>query len=220
MGGGGHPEEAVAYLRRVAATPAQIPDEDLVGAGAVLHVASPSAALVTELCAELKHLMGSEVTLRVLRGVVGPTQYTGNLMHEFAYAQQMAQQPGAVAPHAFLLPLSKTDAWWSMDWMERHTYFLPRYDGSGRRVHEGHALAAAEGVPHLMRRTYKAERVPAPAGEYDFLTYFECSDAGVPVFHRVCAALRDPDRNPEWCFVREGPKWHGRRVRDWEELFG
>ena len=34
----------------------------------------------------------------------------------------------------------------------------------------------------------------------------------MPVFHQVCAALRDVERNPEWQFVREGPTWHGRRV--------
>ena len=65
-----------------------------------------------------------------------------------------------------------------------------------------------------MRRTYKNPTEPAPEGAYDFVTYFECADADVPTFHAVCAALRDVARNPEWRFVREGPTWHGRRVRD------
>jgi hypothetical protein len=63
-----------------------------------------------------------------------------------------------------------------------------------------------------MRRTYKHITVPAPAGEYDFLNYFECADDRVPMFHEVCAALRDVARNPEWQFMREGPTWRGRRV--------
>ena len=70
-----------------------------------------------------------------------------------------------------------------------------------------------------MRRTYKNLTEPAPAGEYDFINYFECADAGVPVFHEVCGALRDVARNPEWRFVREGPTWHGRRVASWADLF-
>jgi hypothetical protein len=115
--------------------------------------------------------------------------------------------------------MSKTAAWWAKDWMERHTYFLPRYHDDGRMTAEGHALAAAAGIPCLLRRTYKAESEPAPAGSYDFLTYFECGDADVPTFHRVCASLRDAARNPEWRFVREGPTWHGRRVAAWEDLF-
>jgi hypothetical protein len=83
---------------------------------------------------------------------------------------------------------------------------------------EGHALAAAAGIACLMRRTYDHETHPAPASTYEFLTYFECADADVLIFHEVCAALRDPKCNPEWEFVREGPCWHGRRVATWAEL--
>jgi hypothetical protein len=114
--------------------------------------------------------------------------------------------------------MSKTAAWWAKDWMERHTYFLPRYE-DGRMVNEGHALASAAGIACLMRRTYKHETEPAPPGRYDFVTYFECADADVPTFHEVCASLRDVAKNPEWAFVREGPIWHGRRVATWGELF-
>ena len=94
--------------------------------------------------------------------------------------------------------------------MERHTYFLPRYDDGGRIANEGHALATEAGIPHLLRRTYRHPASPAGDGDYDFLTYFECDDAHVATFHQVCAALRDLKRNPEWRFVREGPTW-----QDW-----
>ena len=103
--------------------------------------------------------------------------------------------------------------------MERHTYFLPRYDEEGRMTSQGHALAAEAGIACLLRRTYRAATEPAPEGAYDFVNYFECADADVPTFHAVCAALRDPTRNPEWRFVREGPTWHGRRVPTWPDLF-
>jgi hypothetical protein len=53
----------------------------------------------------------------------------------------------------------------------------------------------------------------------DFITYFECADADVPVFHDVRDALRDVTRNPEWAFVREGPTRHGRRTATWAGLF-
>jgi hypothetical protein len=115
--------------------------------------------------------------------------------------------------------MSKTPAWWSKGWMERHTYFLPRYDDAGRVVSQGHALAAAAGISCLMRRTYRNPTEPAPASAYDFINYCECADADVPTFHQVCDALRDVTRNPEWKFVREGPTWHGRRVATWAELF-
>jgi hypothetical protein len=214
--GAGHPPSAVAFLRRVGATPGAIADDELLRAESIIHVAAPTAAPVAEFCAEATRLLASVLKPRVLQGVVRPKDYTSAAMNQFAYAHQVVQQPGAVAPNAFLLPMSKTQAWWAKDWMERHTYFLPRYE-HGKMVSEGHALAAAAGVPVMMRRTYDAERSPAPAGAYDFITYFECADAAVPTFHAVCAALRDVKKNPEWEFVREGPCWQGRRVATWEE---
>ena len=216
--GAGHPPSAVAFLRRVGATPGAITDDALLRAEAIVHVAAATAAPVAEFCAEATRLLAPALEPRVLQGVVRPKDYTSAAMHQFAYAHAVPQQPGRVAPNAFLLPMSKTAAWWSKDWMERHTYFLPRYE-HGKMVSEGHALASAAGVPCLMRRTYKHATAPAPAGAYDFVTYFECADADVPTFHAVCAALRDVTRNPEWEFVREGPCWQGRRVATWAELF-
>jgi hypothetical protein len=217
--GADHPREAIAYLRRIEATPAAIADDELLRAAAIVHVAAPAPGPVDELCAELTRLLGPEAAPRVVGGVVRPMTYTGNAMFNFAYAHRVLQQPGSAAPHGFLVPMSKTAAWWRKDWMERHTYFLPRYDDAGRMTHQGHALASAAGIASLMRRTYKHPAEPAPAGAYDFVTYFECTDDAVPTFHEVCAALRDVARNPEWAFVREGPTWHGRRVAAWEELF-
>jgi hypothetical protein len=215
---GGDPEASIAYLRRATVTPGDIQDTELSGADAVVHVAAPSPEPVDELCAELVRLLGPEVKPRVLRGAVRQPTFTGYAMFEFAYAHRVLQQPGAVMPNSFLVPLSKTADWWCKDWMERHTYFLPRYDDDGQMLHEGHALAAAAGIPCLLRRTYWPATEPRPDGQYDFVSYFECADADVPTFHAVCAALRDTERNPEWRFVREGPTWQGRRVATWEEL--
>jgi len=216
---GGDPPASVAFLRRVSAAPGARDDAGLLDADAVVHVAAPAAAPVTAFCAELTRLLGPVDPLRVLGGGVRPMSYTGNAMHNFAYAHRVLQQPGRSMPNAFLIPMSKTAAWWTKDWMERHTYFLPRYDAAGHMLSEGHALAAAAGVPCLLRRTYKHVSEPAPADAYDFVTYFECSDADLPTFHAVCAALRDVAKNPEWAFVHEGPTWRGRRVATWGELF-
>lgn len=210
----GHPRAAIGFVRRAAATPGEIVDDALLDADAVVHVAAPVAEPVDALCRELARRFEPLGAAHVLRGVVRPPSYTGGAMFAYAYARQRAQTAGDLMPSAFLLPLAKTRAWWDKDWMERHTYFLPRHDLDGRRTHEGHALAAEAGIAALMRRTYRAV-----AGPYDFLTYFECADADVPTFHAVCGALRDVERNPEWRFVREGPMWHGRRVATWRELF-
>jgi hypothetical protein len=216
--GEGHPPEAIAFLRRVDAPPGARADDELLATDVIIHVAAPTAAPVDEFCAEAARLL-APLKPRVLGGVVRPMVYTGNAMHNFAYAHRVVQQPGPVMPNAFLVPMSKTAAWWAKDWMERHTYFLPRYDDEGRMLNQGHALASAAGIACLLRRTYKHAVEPAPEDAYDFLTYFECADADVPTFDAVCAALRDVARNPEWQFVREGPTWHGRRVATWPELF-
>ncbi len=216
---GGHPAEAIAFLRRLDATPADVADDELLRADAVVHVAAASAGPVLEFCDGLARLLGPSIQPHVLGGVVRPARYTGNAMHDFAYARQVVQRSGKLMPHAFLVPTSKTAAWWEKGWMERHTYFLPRYDDAGRMLSEGHALAAEAGIACLMRRTYRNAAEPAPEGSYDFVSCFECTDADVPTFHAVLAALRDVARNPEWRFVREGPTWHGRRIATWAELF-
>jgi hypothetical protein len=206
----------IAFLRRTDVSSGTMTDNHLADATAIVHVSSEEAAPLVGFRDELDRVAGRT---HALAGVVRPLRYTGREMHNFAYAHRVLQQPGAVMPAAFLLPLSKVAAWWKKDWMERQTYFLPRYDTSGRMINQGHALAAAAGIPCLMRRTYWNPREPAPQGEYDFINYFECADEDVPTFHGVCAALRDTKRNPEWTFVREGPTWHGRRVPTWDDLF-
>ena len=217
--GHGPERESFALLRRRAATPGDIADDGVLQADWIVHVVSRRADPVAELCGEAAKALSPAARVRVLGGVVQPRNYTSAAMNNWAYARQVVQQPGGVMPNAFLVPMSKTAEWWRKDWMERHTYFLPRYDDDGRMVNEGHALATEAGIPHLLRRTYRHPASPAGDGDYDFLTYFECDDAHVATFHQVCAALRDLKRNPEWRFVREGPTWHGRRAPSWEALF-
>jgi hypothetical protein len=213
------PSASIGYLRRISATPADMLDERLLSADAIVHVSASTPEPVTRFVAELARLLPEDLSPYVLAGVVRPMTYTSTAMFNFAYAHRVLPQPGATMPNAFLLPIRKSEQWWAKDWMARHTYFLPRYDRQGRMLAEGHALAAAGGIDCLLRRTYKNSREPAPEGEYDFLTYFECADADVPSFHAVCTALRDVERNPEWEYVAEGPLWHGRRVASWAELW-
>jgi len=212
--------ESVAFLRRQGAAAGAIADDDVLHADGVIHAVSRRAGVVEALCDEASKLLAPAARVRVLAGVIGTKNYTGAAMNNWAYARAVVQHPGSLMPNAFLAPQSKTADWWRKGWMERHTYFLPRYDDHGRMTSDGHALAAADGIACLLRRTYRHPVEPAPDGQYDFITYFECGDADVATFHKVCAALRDVARNPEWRFVREGPTWHGRRVASAPELFG
>lgn len=82
--GEGHPADAIAFLRRIDATPAHIADDELLRADALVHVASATAATVAQFCSGLADLLLPGMARYVLRGVVRPTNFTGNAMHEFA----------------------------------------------------------------------------------------------------------------------------------------
>jgi len=210
---------SIAYLRRTEVIPAGLSDEGISRADAMIHVAANAPEPVAAFCSSMHDLLSSAVQVHVLGGVVVPMYYTSRAMAEFAYAHRVLPRPASEMPNAFVVPLRKSTAWWAKGWMERHTYFLPRFDDDGHMLNQGHALAAEAGIPCLLRRTYRYPTEPAPEGAYDFVSYFECADADVGTFYEVCAALRDTARNPEWAYVQEGPTWHGRRVATWGELF-
>jgi hypothetical protein len=121
-----------------------------------VHVAATFPEPATKFRSGLARLLGPAVTQRVLTGVVRPPGYTSRAMFNDSFAGQVLQQPAAVMPNAFLVPVTKTAGWWQKDWMERHTYFLPRYDDAGNMRSQGHTLVAAPGIPCLLRRTYKS----------------------------------------------------------------
>jgi hypothetical protein len=225
---GSDPMPSVAYLARVGVTRVRadngdaddVNDDGLVSANVVTHVAARDEQFVRRYEGSLLSALPGGVSVRTLTGHWLPLEYTGRAMHNFAYGHRVLQQPGDVAPNCFLLPMSKSPEWWAKPWMERHTYLLPRYDDRGEMMAEGHALSAAGGIDHLLRRTYRQRSGAAPPGHYDFLTYFECADDAVAHFHATLAALRDTRRNPEWAYVREGHLWHGRRHPSAEACLG
>jgi hypothetical protein len=151
-------------------------------------------------------------TVETLAGVQRPRSYTSYAMSQFAYAPALAPQPGVVCPMGVVTPQNKTAAWWAMDWMQRESFFLPRYDAQARLITKGHALAAAAGIPYIVRRNVHAPEHYGREGNYDFVPYFEFAEQHAAIFRAVMAALRDTAQNPEWAYVREGPEWWGRRV--------
>lgn len=143
------PRAAIAFLRRLDGRAGDIADDDVLQADGVIHVAAATRDPVAEFCDEVTRLLAPALKPRILGGVVRPLAYTGAAMNNFAYAHRVLQRPGHAMPHAFLLPMSKTAAWWAKDWMERHTYFLPRYDDAGRMTAEGRDRTCARGRVRL-----------------------------------------------------------------------
>lgn len=170
---------------------------------------------------ELRGLIESRGgAVETLAGVQRPRSYTSYAMTQFAYEHALPPGPGAEYPLAAVTPMNKTDAWWAMDWMHRESFFLPRYDEKENLVAKGHAWVCEVGIPCITRRLVHAPDGYGREGCYDFMGYFEFAEKDAPAFDAVMAGLRDVKENPEWAYVREGPEWWGRRVKNAAALWG
>ena len=197
-----------------------IADPRMVQANALIRLEAGTVEPLSAYADALRPLIearGGVVT--VLRGIVKPRSYTSYAMTQYAYAHAQAPANGSRHELGVVTPQRKTKAWWSMDWMRRESFFLPRYDGRGNIVAKGHALASAAGVPCINRRLVHHPEGYGHDDGYDFIGYFEFSAVDAQVFRSVMTALRDRKQNPEWDYVREGPEWWGRRVGKVEEIW-
>ena len=158
-------------------------------------------------------------SVETLTGVQRPRSYTSHAMTQYAYARAQQPGPGSAHPLGVVTPMNKSAQWWSMDWMHRESFFLPRYDDKENMVVKGHALAADAGIACITRRLVHAADGYGGDGSYDFVGYFEFAEADAATFSAVMAALRDTAQNPEWAYISEGPEWWGRRVLEPAELW-
>ena len=158
-------------------------------------------------------------SVETLSGVQRPRSYTSHGMTQYAYARAQQPGPGSRHPLGVVTPMNKNAQWWSMDWMHRESFFLPRYDANENMVVKGHALAADAGIACITRRLVHAPDGYGQQGGYDFVGYFEFAEADAATFDAVMAGLRDTRQNPEWAYISEGPEWWGRRVASPAELF-
>ena len=187
----------------------------LPGARYVVQVSSKYRPRLEELQEELRRRLGDSAEVHGIDGAVRPPRYSSIEMQQYMTKGATPRKSGRVSRNAIIMPLRKHAGWWQQSTLERHAYFYPHVDYSTGCPVKGHAQAAADGIPVIFRRLYHNPDGYQRAGEYDFVTYFECEDAALPVFEQVCTSLRDTTRNPEWRFVEEGPIWRGRRVLRW-----
>ena len=187
------------------------------GIGAARHVVQLSANYrprLEEVAAEFIRRLGGAADLIIIDGAERAPRYTSAEMQSYAYKPALTRQSGRVAENAIILPMSKTSDWWHKTALERHAYFYPHQNAAGHTVN-GHARAAEAGIPAIFRKLYHNPDGYERAGEFDFVTYFECIDRHLATFDTVCRGLRDEKQNPEWKYVREGPEWRGKRVLRW-----
>ena len=180
----------------------------------VLHVSSRYRPRLQETEQEFRRRFGQGALIASMEGALRVPQYTSAEMHAYAYKNAASRPSGRAQQQVIILPMRKTQEWWRMTVLERHTYLYPHVGANGVKV-KGHATAAEAGVSAIYRRLYYNPDGNGRPGEFDFITYFECADDQLPVFEQVCRNLRDVQQNPEWGFVEEGREWRGRRVLRW-----
>ena len=206
------PQETIQFLSWDAS------DAGRVGIGAarfVAHVTANYRPRLEEVASDLTRRLSGAAEVITLDGAERQTRYTSAEMQKYAYKPALSRQSGRVARNAVILPLSKTAEWWDKSALERHSYFYPHHqDASGSPV-KGHAQSAEAGITKVFRRLYHNPDGYLRPDEFDFITYFECTDENLLVFDEMCRGLRDKQQNPEWKYVREGPEWRGIRVLRW-----
>jgi hypothetical protein len=205
------PQETIQFLQ------ADGPSEGRQGIGAarlVVHLSANYRPRLDEVVSDLKRRIAGSADLIVLDGAERSTRYTSAEMHNYAYKPAQSRLSGRTARNAIIVPMSKSAAWWEKSTLERHGYFYPHRDSSGDPV-KGHAKSAEPGIPKIFRKLYHNPDGYQRPNEFDFITYFECTDENMPVFDQICRSLRDEQQNPEWKYVLEGPEWRGKRVLRW-----
>lgn len=185
------------------------------GARYLTQVCSKYRPRLDDIEDELRRRLGESADVVALSGAARNPRYSSAEMVQYSYKNAPARRSGRVARNAIVMPVRKTPEWWQMSALERHTYFYPHVDRASGCPVKGHAQAAQAGIGALFRRMYHNPDGYQQPDTFDFITYFECEDAALPVFDEVLDSLRDPLQNPEWRFVQEGPLWRGRRVLRW-----
>jgi len=181
----------------------------------LVQVSSKYRPRLQEFEEELRRRLGDSVEILALDGAIRNPRYSSPEMVQYSNKGAPVRRSGRLSKNAIVVPTRKTAEWWGKSTLERHSYFYPHVDCASASPVKGHALAAEKGIGSLLRRVYHNPDGYERAGEFDFVTYFECDDESLPVFDQVLNSLRDPQQNPEWRYVEEGPIWRGKRVLRW-----
>lgn len=120
-----------------------------------------------------------------LKGVVSNPRYaTAGEMKTLGGVQQGLGRSEARC--AALIPIRKSDAWWSLAQDERRAIFEEQ---------SGHTARSLRALPAVARRLHHSRDLGEP---FDFLTWFEFAPEHKTMFEDLVAELR---RTQEWRYV-------------------
>jgi len=181
----------------------------------VVQVTSKYRPSMVDAEKEIRRRVGTLAEVSAIRGAVRTPRYTSSEMYTWAYGTAKPRASGRIASNSIILPIRKTAEWWAMPAMERHQYFYPHRDQASGATVPGHAELGRKAAGKIHRRLYYNPDGEGRAGEWDFITYFECADDDLGLFDETLDSMRDTTKNPEWNFVEEGPLWRGTRSLRW-----
>lgn len=210
---GGRESQTLETIQFMVCDQPQSCDAGIRSARYVAQINAKYRERLADAASDLRRRIAGLASLRVLDGAVQAPRYTSAEMHEVAYKHAVGRESGDTMPNAIVAPMSKTNEWWQLTALERQGYFYPHRNGG--KPTKGHALTAERGVSTIFRRLYHNPDGYQRPNEFDFVTYFECSDKHLETFETIRKALRDQEQNPEWRFIIEGPEWRGHRVWKW-----
>jgi chlorite dismutase len=121
----------------------------------------------------------------LLRGTTSNTRYTNRAeVDRLATRQQELQR--SQATKAALIPIRKSEAWWSLAQDERRAIFEEQ---------SRHIAIGMDYLPQVARRLHHCRELGEP---FDFLTWFEYAPEHSHVFEELVMRLRETH---EWRFV-------------------
>ncbi len=127
----------------------------------------------------------AENSIWALRGATSNTRYTERGEVDALVARQQALlRPQAT--RAALIPIRKTDAWWSLAQDERRAIFEDQ---------SRHIAIGMEYLPPVARRLHHSRELGQP---FDFLTWFEFAPEYAGAFEELVNRLRE---TKEWKYV-------------------
>jgi chlorite dismutase len=137
--------------------------------------------------ADVSHVAMGETVAAIwnLRGVVSNERYATRAEHERLVARQEALgRPEAT--RAALIPIRKSDEWWSLSQDQRREIFEER---------SRHIATGLEYLPPIARRLHHSRDLGEP---FDFLTWFEYAPEHADAFEELVHRLRETE---EWRYV-------------------
>ena len=134
---------------------------------------------------EGRDTLSDPVDVWTLRGTTSNSRYT-TLSEKQAMAARQEGLGRTTATRAALIPIRKTDAWWSLSQDERRAIFEEQ---------SHHIAIAIEYMPAIARRLHHSREIGEP---FDFLTWFEYAPEHSADFEDLVERLR---ASPEWRYV-------------------